>query len=111
MILVHVRTDTPEERILRVLLDRYPIDTDEVSKLTGMKKRDVERFLKGMEARGWITLERLSERIFIRLRRFDFTFYGRSETQRKALKHKKKGKTRTDKSKLLRDEHDDMMYT
>lgn len=110
--MVQVNARSPEAKILRVLLDRYPIDTGEVAERSGLTKRETERILKGMEDRGWVQLERLPDRTFIRLRRLDFTFLGRDETQRKAVKHKGKDrKKRQVKHKLLRDEHDDeMMY-
>ena len=109
--MVQVNTRSIEAKILKVLLERYPIDTDEVVKATGLGKKEVERALNGMEARGWLTLERLPDRSFIRMRRFDFTFLGRDETQRKAVKHKSKDKKKKIKKEaLLQDDHDDMMY-
>ena len=110
--MVQIAARSIEARILKVLLEKYPIDTDEVSRATGLSKKEVERVLKGMEARGWIQLERLPDKTFIRMRRFDFTFLGRDETQRKAVKHKGKDrKKKRIKEELLRDEHDDeMMY-
>jgi DNA-binding transcriptional regulator GbsR (MarR family) len=110
--MVQVNARSIEAKILRVLLERYPIDMDEVVKITGLSKKEVERSLKGMQARKWVILEVLPNKIFIRLKRFDFTFLGRDETQRKAVKHKGKDrKKKRIKQDLLRDEHDDeMMY-
>lgn len=109
--MVQVKSKTLEARILRVILRVYPVDSGMVSKEIGVPAREVDRALKGMETRGWISLERLPDRTFIRLRRTDFTFLGRDDTQRKAVKHKKKDKKRSEiKKKLTRDEHDDMMY-
>jgi len=110
--MVQVNSKTLEARILKVLMRVYPVDSEMVSKEIGVSKREVDRTLKGMESRGWISLEILPGRIFIRLRRTDFTFLGRDDTQRKAVKHKRKDKKRSDvKRKLTRDEHDDMMYS
>ncbi|MBN1390169.1 MAG: hypothetical protein JXA22_05960 [Candidatus Thermoplasmatota archaeon] len=110
--MVQVNARSPEAKILKVLLDRYPIDTREVAERSGLTIREVERILRGMEGRGWVLLERLPDRTFIRLRRFDFTFLGREETQRKAVKHKGRDRKKDMvKRKLLKDEHDDeMMY-
>ena len=93
-------------------MERYPIDLEEVVRITGLQKKEVERSLKGMQARRWLILETLPDKTFIRLKRFDFTFLGRDETQRKAVKHKGKDrKKKKIKQGLLRDEHDDeMMY-
>ena len=87
------------------------MDSSIVVKETGLPQKEVDRALKGMESRGWISLERLPDKTYIRLKRTDFTFLGRDETQRKAVKHKKKDRKRSEiKKKLTRDEHDDMMY-
>lgn len=110
--MVQVNTKSADAKILRVILEKYPIDNIEVADRTGLSPREVDRALKGMEARGWISLERLPDKIFIRMRRFDFTFLGRDETQRKAVKHKSKERKKRKKKQLLtKDEHDDeMMY-
>jgi DNA-binding MarR family transcriptional regulator len=112
MRMVQVNARSIEAKILKVLLEKYPIDTLEIVEKTHLSKQEVERTLKGMEARGWLIIERLPERSFVRLRRFDFTFLGRDETQRKAVKHKKKDrKKKSIKKALQKDDHDDdMMY-
>ncbi|MGA1820905.1 MAG: hypothetical protein ACMUIG_00095 [Thermoplasmatota archaeon] len=109
--MVQVKAKSIEAKILKVLLRIYPVDSNTVSDEIGIPLREVDRILKGMEKRGWISLERLPDRTFIRLRRTDFTFLGREETQRKAVKHKRKDRKKSEiKKKLTRDEHDDMMY-
>jgi hypothetical protein len=109
--MVQVNSKSNEAKILKVLLETYPIDDITLLERTGMNKVEMDRTLKGMEARGWISLERLPDKVFIRMRRFDFTFLGRDETQRKAVKHKSRDrKVRKKKQALLRDEGDDMMY-
>ena len=109
--MVDIKTGSLEAKILRVLLEKYPVDVETISSEIGYTKRETNRALKGMEDRGWLNLERLPDRTFVRLRRFDFRFVGRDDTQRKAIKHKKSGRKRKKiKEKLLRDEHDDMMY-
>ena len=109
--MVQVKANSIDAKVLRVLLERYPIDIEEVSKELNMPRKTVERAIKAMEQRGWVALEILSDRTFIRMRRFDFTFIGRDDTQRKAVKHKKRGKKRKKVvEKLLHDDHDDMMY-
>ena len=108
--MVQVNAKSAEAKVLRVLLERYPIDIDEVVRRTKLKRIDVERALYGMERKGWVQLERLPDRTFIRLRRFDFTFLGRDETQRKAVKHKGRDGKKRVKEKLLKDDDDDMMY-
>jgi DNA-binding MarR family transcriptional regulator len=109
--MVQVEAGSKEAKIIRVLLERYPIDSGQVQQETGLSRSEVDRTLKGMEDRGWIELERLPEKVFVRLRRADFTFIGRVETQKRAVKHKGKRKDKDRaREKVLRDDHDDMMY-
>jgi hypothetical protein len=109
--MVQVNARSNEAKLLKVLLEKYPVDDKELMEKTGLSKLEVERALKGMEARGWVKLDRLPDRTYVRMNRFDFTFLGRDETQRKAVKHKSKDrKKRKKKQDLLKDEIDDMMY-
>ena len=109
--MVQVKANSIDAKVLKVLLSKYPIDIGEVSKELNMPPKTIERAIKAMEQRGWVTLEVLSDKTFIRMRRFDFTFIGRDDTQRKAVKHKKRSKKRKKVvEKLLHDDHDDMMY-
>lgn len=111
MNVVQVRSGSVDAKVLRVLLAKYPIDMDTVVKETGLKKVEVERALKGMESRGWVQLERLPDKVFIRMRRFDFTFLGRDDVQRKAVKHKSRDRKKKQiKESLLKDDNEDMMY-
>ncbi len=109
--MVQVKANSIDAKVLKVLLDRYPIDIGEVAVELNLPIRRVQRAIKAMEQRGWVALETLSDKTFIRMKRFDFTFIGRDDTQRKAVKHKKKGKKKKKvMEKLLHDDHDDMMY-
>jgi len=94
-----------------VLLEVYPIDVAAVANEAGMTESEANRVLRGMEDRGWVFLERLPGRTFVRLLRRDFQFIGRAENQKRAIKHKGKGQgLKESKRKVLRDDHDDIMY-
>lgn len=109
--MVQLDSGSKEARIISVLLKRYPIDDVEVSSITGLSLREVRRYLKGMQDRGWLILERLPDRTFVRLLRRDFIFVGRVEAQKRSVKHKGRDKPKDEvRSRILRDEHDDMMY-
>ena len=108
--MVQVLATSPEAKLLKVLFERYPIDDLELSKRTGLDIMEVRRALNGMEGRGWVKLDRLPDRTFVRLLRKDFLFLGRDETQRKAVKHKKGRGDKHTREKLLHDDHDDIMY-
>jgi DNA-binding IclR family transcriptional regulator len=109
--MVQINAGSREAKIIKALLDKYPIDVKEVAEITGIAEAEVQRLLHGMQDRGWLTLEVLPGRTFIRLRRVDFTFLGRVETQKRAIKHKgrKREKDRI-RAKVLADDHDDIMY-
>ncbi len=108
--MVQVLATSPEAKLLKVLFERYPIDDKELSERSGLDEREVRRLLIGMESRGWVKLDRLPDKLFVRLLRTDFLFLGRDETQRKAVKHKKNKKDRVTREKLKHDDHDDIMY-
>lgn len=60
-----------------------------------LPKARVLRTLKGMESRGFLTLEPSGEKTFVRLIRLDYQFVGRQVTQRRRLKTtgRKEGKS------------------
>ena len=67
--------------------------------------------IKGFVARGIVALEVLPDKSFIRLQRRDFRFIGRHESQRRALKVKKRrDRTAKFKPRKKKDDYDDMMY-
>ncbi|MDG6226014.1 MAG: hypothetical protein QCI82_10955 [Candidatus Thermoplasmatota archaeon] len=109
--MVQLDSGSKEAMIVSVLLKRYPIDDQEIATMTGLSIKEVRRLLKGMEDRGWLLLDRLPDRHYVRLLRRDFTFVGRVQTQKRPVKHKNRDRSKDRiKEKILRDEHDVIMY-
>lgn len=106
--MIEMESSSKEARVIKILLKTYPITIEELRVKLGWSEKALERVVKGLLSRGLISLEPLPEATYIRLKRMDFKFIGRKETQKKALKHKKEKKP---KYKRKGDVHDEeMMY-
>ena len=101
-----VKKESMEARILDILLKIYPITVDELAKRLRVSERRVKMVLLRMERAGWLVIEPLPDKEYVRLLRMDFTFIGRREVQKRALKHKK-GKTYTRKAGREKGRDDD----
>ncbi|MBC7129056.1 MAG: winged helix-turn-helix transcriptional regulator [Thermoplasmatales archaeon] len=99
-----IEIGTIEERIIKILQEKYPITAAELSKKIGIPEEKLIFELNKLQSRGIIILEPLPDKIFIRLIRFDIRFVGRRR-QYKFIK-KKKIKFKEEKEKK-----DDMMYS
>jgi DNA-binding transcriptional ArsR family regulator len=92
---IEITQGSLEEKIIRRLLEVYPITLDELRFDIKVSEEIMMRGIKALVIRGIIELEQLPDKTFIRLLRQDFVFVGRKATQRKRFKHKggrKKGK-------------------
>lgn len=92
---VEIAQGSLEEKIIKRLLEVYPITLDELRHDIKVSEDIMMRSIKALVLRGIIELEELPDKMFIRLLRQDFLFVGRKATQRKRFKHsgsKKKGK-------------------
>jgi len=109
--MIEIKKGSLEERALRVLFEKYPITVAELREELNVSKGAVERLVKGLMARGIIKVDKLPDKSFILLQRRDFTFIGRHESQRKALKHiRRKDRKAKLKPKGPSGADDDMMY-
>ena len=84
--MIEIERGSLEARILEVLLEIYPITTEELRKELALSEKSLERGLKRLQTRGIIILEVLPGKAYIRLIRRDFHFIGRKATQRKPIK-------------------------
>lgn len=109
--MIEIKKGSLEERALRILFDKYPITIAELRDELGVSKGAMDRLIKGLQARGIIALDKLPDKSFILLKRRDFRFIGRHESQRRPLKHIKR-KDRKEKFKNIqkKGDYDDMMY-
>ena len=86
--MIEVVKGTMEERIIKILQKDYPITLKELSRKIGISEKKTKMELLKLQSRGIIVMERLPDKIFIRLLRFDFVFVGRRR-QYKFIKRKK----------------------
>ena len=75
-----------EERILRYLLEVYPVTVEDLVKDLKVKRDRLDRILKSFIQRGIVELEPLPDKTYIRLLRSDFHFTGVAPTQRRRFK-------------------------
>ena len=85
---VEIHQGTMEEKILRRLLEVYPITLEELRYDLKVSEKIMMRTIKALQVRGIIELEVLPGKTYVRLLRRDFLFLGRDATQRKRFKHK-----------------------
>jgi predicted ArsR family transcriptional regulator len=90
---MEIESGSLEERILKILLSRYPITLKELQKELRISLPILKRALTRLQLMGALNLEILPDEIFIRLLRTDFSFHGVSKKQKKAFK-KRRGKTK-----------------
>lgn len=102
-----ITSGSNEEKILRLIMKKYPITNMDVARTTGLKLDRVNLILVKLEKRGIITLEVLPDVWYIRLRDGNIRFEGVNPSQQKKLKHKKRKKKELLKK---RDTYDGMMY-
>ena len=75
-----------DERILRYLLEAYPVTAAQLSRDLHVARSRVDRQLKALALRGIVELEELPDKTYVRLLRHDLSFFGYKESQRKRFK-------------------------
>ena len=89
---VEILHGSMDERILRYLLETYPVTTATLARDLRVTKPRLERQLKALAVRGIVELEELPGTTFVRLLRQDLSFFGYKESQRKRFKRSGGGK-------------------
>ncbi|MEF8848409.1 MAG: helix-turn-helix domain-containing protein [Candidatus Thermoplasmatota archaeon] len=102
--MIEIKKGTLEEQIIKTLQKKYPITVSDLLDYVKVSKDRVMRLLKKFQTQGIIRLEKLPDKIYVRLLRFDFQFIGKKR-QQKFIKHHK-GKY----SYKSEDEQDNIMY-
>lgn len=74
-----------QERIIKILMKRYPITIDEIVNELGMRRDVVEKEIKKLEMEGVIALEILPDKIFVRLLRRDLMFFNEKKIDRNII--------------------------
>jgi hypothetical protein len=87
-VVIEIEQGTLEERVLRVLLEAYPVTLKDLKWELKISEVKLDLVLKKFVMRGIIELEELPDTTFVRLLRSDFVFVGRKASQKKRFKHK-----------------------
>jgi len=87
-VVIEVEQGSLEERVLRVLMEAYPVTLKDLKWELKISKVKLDLVLKKFVMRGIIELEELPDTTFIRLLRSDFAFVGRKASQKKRFKRK-----------------------
>lgn len=102
--MIEITTGTIEEKIIRFLQNKYPVTVKDVENELNLSRNIILRVLQKFQVKGYVQLEALPDKIFIRILRRDFKFVGKRR-QKKFIKHKSGGK------KPEYQEYNGMMYS
>ena len=102
--MIEITTGTNEEKIIRILQKKYPVTVKDIENELHLSRDIIIRVLQKFQVKGYVQLEALPDKIFIRLLRRDFSFVGKKR-QKKFIKHKSGGKKPDYK------EYDGIMYS
>lgn len=83
---VEVLHGSLEERVLKYLLEAYPVTVEDLERELKVNRDRLDRLMKSFLQRGIVELEPLPDRTYIRLLRSDFHFTGIQPTQRRRYK-------------------------
>jgi len=101
--MIEIKKDTLEERILKILMSRYPVKFSELRGELNVKESTIRESLNKLCGKKIIELEILPGETFIRLIRRDLRFHGINPVQKRGI-IQKTGK----KDKI--DNYEGMMY-
>ncbi|MFQ6107255.1 MAG: transcriptional regulator [Thermoplasmata archaeon] len=85
---IEVEQGTLEERVLRILLESYPVTLDDLKWELKISEDRLDRVLKKLVVRRVVELEQLPGTTYVRLLRTDIAFVGLKASQKKRLKRK-----------------------
>jgi len=83
--MMEINKDSMEARILKFLMENYPITVKELSKGIGVKGSALKPILLELRRMRIIDFDFLPDKTFIRLLRNDFSFVGIKPEQRKGI--------------------------
>jgi len=83
---IEVLNGSIEERILRYLLEVYPVTIEDLERELKIKRERLDRVIKSFVQRGIVELDILPDRTFIRLLRSDIHFTRIKPSQRRRYK-------------------------
>jgi len=90
--MVQMNAGTIEAKILQYLMEVYPVTKEDVMEKFRLSEERLELAIGNLLKKGFIELEPLEDRTYIRLLAGNIQFIGLNPTQKKRLKHKGKKK-------------------
>ena len=102
--MIEITSGTLEARFIKLLQKTYPITISDIQQQLHISRKTVERMLQKFQVKGIVQLEPLSDKTYIRLLRYDFSFIGKKR-QRKFIKH------HSGRKKQESSEPDEIMYS
>ena len=84
---IQVVEGSVESRIIRLLLEMYPVTLRDLERELRLHDDVLQRSLKALIARGIVEVEPLPDRTYVRLLRRDFAFSGLKPSQRRRVRH------------------------
>lgn len=92
-----------QEKIIRILLENYPITLSEIFEKINVRKDVIEKEIMKMEKQGIIEREILPDKVYIRLKRMDFKFIHKKYMQKKEveIKEDKKNEIKKDNENFI----------
>jgi len=86
-VVIQIVDGTVESKILRLLLEMYPVTVRDLERELNLRGDVIQRSLKALAARGVVEVEPLPDRTYVRLLRRDFSFSGLKPSQRRRVRH------------------------
>lgn len=103
--MIEIKVGTMEERIIKILQEKYPITIKEIAEKIGVAKEKIKVEIIKLQKKGIADIDILPDKTFVRLIRFDIRFIGR-RNQYKFIKKKKRKMEESNN-----ENNDDMMYS
>lgn len=87
--MIEIKKGSLEERILKILMNRYPVKLSELQTDLRIKESTIKNSLNKLCRKGIIELEVLPGETFIRIIRSDLSFHGVNPVQKRGIIRKK----------------------
>ena len=83
--MIEIKKNSLEERILKILMNRYPVKLSELRTELGIKESIIKESLNKLCRKKIIELESLPDETFIRLIRRDLRFHGINPVRKRGI--------------------------
>lgn len=108
--MIPIKKGSTEEKILRLLLKKYPVTSEEIVKALHIRETVIMESLRSMELSGILALDVLPGKCYIRLQRRDFEFSGFKPDQKRTIVRKKEKRKKGFEREIKNDDDTSGMY-